>query len=260
MKFIAYLIAALWLSAAWCPAVVIINSFTFSAGGSPPPPGDPYFASVVMLLHMDGSNNSTTFTDSSSGGKTVTAVNGAKLTTTGAKYGSACGTFAAAGLDYLQLADSADWHFGSGDFTIELWAYPLSATASGTVIAQWGASSNSWFFGVGTGYGFYLSTNGSSSVLALPLSRWPGGANAWQHVAICRSGASLRLFVNGVQQGSTYNISTSTLHDSSNALRVAVDNAGNPLFNGRLDDLRITKGVARYTADFTPPTSAHPDA
>jgi hypothetical protein len=222
------------------------------------PAVDPYFSSVVLLLHGDGADNSTTFVDSSTSAKTVTANGGAKISATSPKFGTGSMGLTAATSDFLELADSEDWAFGSGDFTIEGWAYPYSQTASGTVIAQWGASQNSLFFGVGSGYGVYRSTSGGDSQLILPLNSWPA-ANQWIHWAICRGGTSMRLFINGVQQGSTFNISTGSFHNSTNPLRIGYDSHGNPLFNGKLDDIRITKGVARYTADFTVPSSAYSD-
>jgi hypothetical protein len=81
-------------------------------------------------------------------------------------------------------------------------------------------------------------------------------ANTWYHVAVSRYAGNTRLFVNGVQDGSTYS-------DSTNYLAVAnrpVIGVGGGLaaffFNGYIDDLRITKGIARYTSNFTPPTTA----
>ena len=83
--------------------------------------------------------------------------------------------------------------------------------------------------------------------------------NTWTHLAVSRSGTSLRGFINGTQVGSTVTNSTSLLNV---AQRPVIGTNGNTVsienFNGYMDDLRITKGYARYTANFTPPTAAFP--
>jgi hypothetical protein len=77
----------------------------------------------------------------------------------------------------------------------------------------------------------------------------------WYHIAVCKSGSSTKMFVNGNQSGSTYT-DTNTYVAGANRPRIGSggDVAGN-YFNGYIDDLRITRGYARYTANFTPPTS-----
>jgi hypothetical protein len=81
----------------------------------------------------------------------------------------------------------------------------------------------------------------------------------WYHIAVCKSGSSTKMFVNGTQAGSTYT-DTNNYVAGVNRPRIGSggDVAGN-YFSGYIDDLRITKGYARYTASFTPPTSAFPN-
>ena len=80
--------------------------------------------------------------------------------------------------------------------------------------------------------------------------------NTWRHVAVTRSGTSLRLFINGVQRGSTL---TSSANLSDNQLKIGYYYSETFGFVGKVDEFRVTKGVARYTANFTPPTVPFPD-
>lgn len=212
--------------------------------------GDADFDSVSLLLHMDGSNGSTTFTDSSKNGSTVTANGNAQISTADSKFGGSSALFDGNG-DFLTLADSSLWDL-PGDFTIE---------------AQVKASA--------TGFGPIYSTRNSGAVEPV-LYLWNDGTLVWYynnaaritgttnivgagfyHVAVCRSGSSTRLFVAGTQEGSTY-----TNSDSYGAQGIWIGSipSASQHFNGCIDELRITKGVARYTANFTPPTGPFPDA
>jgi hypothetical protein len=235
---------------------MILNPYAFSgAAPPPPPPGDPYFANVVLLLHFDGSDGSTTFTDSSSTARTITPVGNAQIDTDVFKFGTSSGLFD--GNDYVYAADDTDFDFGSDDFTIEAWCYVTNAT-SRTIVAKWTLGQQSWYLGAGgAGYGFYISTTGSNAILALPLTSWPS-TSTWFYIAVVRDGADLKLYVDGVQQGSTYNISTTALYNGSGPVTVGDDAATNVGFTGNLAEVRITTGVARDVT--TVPTAAFPDS
>lgn len=213
--------------------------------------GDPNFANVSLLLHMDGSNGSTTFTDSSSNALTVTASGNAQISTSQSKFGGASGLFDGTG-DYLSLSAASALGMGSGDFTIE---YFVRFTASGTQVHldQRGSGTALYIYSVGTTLYFADSTadriTGTSALTA----------NTWQHIAVSKSGSSTKLFVDGTQVGSTYTDSTD--YGASKPLYIATYYQTSAVFlNGNMDEMRITKGVARYTANFTAPTAAFPDA
>jgi hypothetical protein len=175
------------------------------------------------------------------------------------KYGSNAMQFDGSSDYLLSKSESSLYAFGTGDFTIEMWIYPTSLTSAegGTVI-------------------FYdqrpLSTDGNYPVIYMQsgqlryfvnnADRITGSTlstNTWYHVAVCRSGTSTKMFLNGTQDGSTYSDSTSYLNGAD---RPVIGTRGHTLgdndYIGYIDDLRITKGVARYTANFTPPTAALP--
>lgn len=218
---------------------------------------DSSFNSVSLLLHMDGSNNSTTFADSSINAFTVTPSGDAKISTTQSKFDGASALFDGAG-DRLSIASNSAFDFSTGSFTIELWVYHVALTADKFYVSSEG--SGGLFFGVGTG--------GATSNQYIGWGRtaiaWDGSAlhgmstSTWYHVALCRSGSSMRLFVNGSQIGTT--VTNSTSYDlSTTALNIGSQGA-NYYLNAYIDDLRVTKGVARYTANFTAPSSPFPNS
>ena len=237
----------------------ILNPYTYAVGNN-----DPFWANVVLLMAMDGANNGTSFTDLKAG-KTVTR-NGAPVTSTAqVKYGTASAFFPNSVNNYLSLADSADWNFGSADWTIEFDGYGLDnlEASSGIVIGQadgLGANAASWAISTeGTFLGFNASTGtGSWNIAAVSAIGVNPNAAAWKHYAVCRQSLTLRIYVDGVQINS--GAITTSMPDSTRALTIARGtNTGNSL-TGYIDNLRITKGVCRYPngATFTPPTAAHP--
>lgn len=232
-----------------------------SVGGGGGGGGDPNFASVTSLLPLNGTNGSTTFTDIK--GKTWTANGTAQISTAQSKFGGASALFNGGASDYIDTAASADFVVGTGDFTVECWYYPIAASGSFPRIFEVSTSgvfeAGTWLLmdrGLGAGYG--LSVFNINNAGALIISSSINVVNgAWVHLALCRSGSTIRLFVDGVLRGSATN---STSFNSSNAkLFIGGNNEGaDATCNAYIDDFRFTKGVARYTADFTPPTAAFP--
>ena len=215
---------------------------------------DPQFASVSLLLHLDGTDNSTTFTDSSGTPKTFTASGNARIRTVQSRFGGA--SLYLDGGGYISTPSHSGFAFGTGDFTVEMWVYRLSG--------------NTW-------HGLFVSGNNETSQLSLRISNSnklefffnnnaatsttsnvPSGE--WAHVAVSRSSGTTRLFVNGVQGASVAD--SSNYSGSGNACIGArlVDGSADLFMFGYIDEFRVTKGVARYTANFTPPTAPFPDA
>jgi hypothetical protein len=221
---------------------------------------DPYFSDVSLLLHGDGTNGSTTFVDSSSNNFTVTPSGNAQISTAQSKFGGASMLFDGNG-DYLSVADNAGFDFGAGNFTIEFWTNPSGFGTYNVVAAQWpnsgASSSNSFVVETVTNSTlyFYAVTSSLSIVGATGPALTQG---QWQHIAIVRSGNSILFFKDGILTSTTaFNV---TLNNPTSDVTVGGAVAGAGWWNGYIDDLRITKGVARYTANFTPPTAAFPDS
>jgi hypothetical protein len=214
------------------------------------PSGDPNWSSVQLLLHMEFQGISFLFADSGPFNYASTAAGQAQITTVRSKFGSGSGLFDGTS-DRVVYADSNSWHFAAGDFTIESWVYIVS---NGGVIAN---NQSAWYlYADNSQVIFEFSANGSNFTT---VTRTCSISNAtWAHVAACRSGSDLRLFVNGVQAGATYSIGTTSLFNSTGTMNIGNLVGTSSSWNGNLDEVRITK-AARYTANFTPPTAAFPD-
>jgi hypothetical protein len=210
-----------------------------------------------LLLNFDGSNGSTTFTDDSGWGHAVTANGGAAISTTESKFGGSSGYFDGTG-DYLTVPYAQDWNLAAVDFTIESWIRTSdTSSAYPSFVGRWqGTGEANWDFrhrsvDIGNVVVFVYSVDGTNPVIVQTNVSVTDGE--WHHVAACRSGSSLRLFVDGVLSA-THSIGNSVISNNSNVpLYVGYDPFGSSYFNGYIDSLRITKGQARYTAAFTPP-------
>jgi len=171
-------------------------------------------------------------------------VGNAQISTSVVKFGSGSLAFDGTG-DYLSVPATPNGTFGTGDFTIEGWIYPSSLSSNKGIFA-----SSTERFGLirVTNTLYWLGSpdiNGNGAALT---------SNTWQHFAACRASGTLRLFLNGVQVGS----GASTQSNAQSVWYVGSDQSNEHL-DGYIDDLRITKGYARYTSNFTPPTAAFPN-
>ena len=187
----------------------------------------------------------------------VTTTGDAKVRTNIAKYGG--GSIYLDGTsDLLSIPHTNSLDLSSGDFTIEAWVYWNSYVAGSAIIAKGTGSYVAYLIYVGDAAGgtevdFYTSTSGSAwSVSGLNFAINPS-LGAWHHLAVTRSGNVYRTFFNGTLANSVTQAGTLTSQSAAPPLVVGKYNIGNT-FNGYIDDLRITKGYARYTASFTPPS------
>lgn len=214
--------------------------------------GDEYYGDVSLLLHGNGFDESTDIIDNSLNNFTVTAYGDAQVDTAIKKYGSGSIMFDGNG-DYLLVDDNDAFEVVSDDFTIELWAYPNSVSGVCDLILK----------RVHMGYTPYSIVLSDDDV----VSYCSGGSNwdvqmtasntltagAWHHIALVRDGSTFRLFVDGIQ-GATDTYSGSMV---SNSGKLVIGRTGESTssryYDGYIDDLRFTKGVARYTSNFTPP-------
>jgi hypothetical protein len=210
-------------------------------------PLDANYSSVSLLLHGDGPNGSTVFTDNSPAPKTVTAAGNAQISTAQSKFGGASIAFDGSG-DYLGVSGSSlDF---SGDYTIEGWVY-RTTNASGYFFDTRlnGNGTNPLVILESGTLDFYVDASLRISISISSLIQ------TWMHIALVRSSGVYSLYLNGTASATTYS-SSSSLQLS---LTVGARGSRNSSFlNGYIDDLRIT-GIARYAANFTPPTEPFPD-
>lgn len=144
-----------------------------------------------------------------------------------------------------------------GDFTIEAWIYQDADVTNGTIIGTGGYYSSSnggnWVFRRSSATQIAFATyDGQDSAEYTELSA-STSLNTWHHIALVRNGSSVQIYVDGVAGGSM--TVTKGLEDGANN-GLIIGNAGsNARWNGKFQDIRIYNGVAKYTANFTPPVA-----
>jgi hypothetical protein len=218
----------------------------------------------IALLHMNGANNSTTFTDES--GKTWTPYGDAKIVTAQSKFGGASGYFDGNG-DYIDTPDSADFDVGAGEFTIDLFIKKNADGIDEYLYGQndsAGTAANSSIevkiSGLNKLYSYYIWGSGASDYVELISTGTITVAGGWTHIALVRSGNSITQYINGSANG-TANVTGKTCNNS--AYKFSIGRTGefaSQYFNGWIDEFRFSKGVARWTTNFTPPNAEYAPA
>lgn len=227
---------------------------------------DKHFASVGLLLGFEGSDGATTFVDDGATGHTVTANGNAQIDSAQFRFGASSGLFDGNG-DFLTVPDHADWVLGNLPFTIEgfvRFAGLNTGERGCCLLAQYANTGNqrSW--------GLYYNNDGGNHSLAFIRSPdgvstttlngpWPGGApalNTWYHIAADRDLEDiLRVYVLGEVVGQA-DLTGFTFHNGTDSLSVGRLNSTSGFrrfMHGWIDELRFTKGVARYAGSFVPP-------
>lgn len=191
------------------------------------------------------------------GKNNIETVGNAQISTSVKKYGTGSMYFDGSG-DYLLNQGNIDsFTFGTGDFTIEGWFSFSSLVSGGTFVdfRPFGGNGVYPAISYNSTYGITYFVNGSNVI----NSNLTPTVGTWYHIAISRSGSSTKMFINGVQYGSTWTDTTNYIVGGRGPV-IGVNAFNTSLaFNGYIDDLRITKGQALYTANFTPPTQAFPN-
>ncbi|GAF88324.1 unnamed protein product, partial [marine sediment metagenome] len=248
--------------------------FTESFPGGEPVT-DPDIGNVVLLVTAEnaaaGSGIFTSDVGSHGFDSTVHPTEGtgiAVVSTAQAKFGNKSlyiydeiGIGNNAGFD---AATSTDFDFGSGDFTVEFhWRSPDSSITSRDTIGCWDNGQLQWKFGMSAGGGTYIttmsiSTNGTSNNLTYAKGyAWdgsdPGAVDTWYHIALSRVGNDMRMFVDGEQIDVTTDVTGMTINSGTPKFYLGTATLNGPNYELYLDNVRITKGVGRYTTNFTPP-------
>ena len=224
--------------------------------------GDVYYPQTSLLMHFNGTNGSTTMTDNSKNNFVLTAINGASLSSGQSKFGGT--SLALDGTnDYVSISGNNILDFASSDFTVECWVR-LNAMPTSDA---WPTNYSSHFIvitigtpNLGDGIGFIIgqtkliiqnndgqSVNGTHGMTT----------NTWYHLAFVRYSNNLYLYVDGVQKGTA---AYSSAVGTGATTYIGCETGQGAFLNGYIDDLRVTKGVARYTGAFTPPTTQFLDS
>ena len=223
-------------------------------------PTDPNFANVSLLLHFGGTDGSTTFTDNSPNAFTISAFGNAQIDTAQSKFGGASGLFDGAG-DYISAPNDTDFDVGGGNWTIEYFVRPrvlgvFTHLAKRSSAATYGPYVT---YMLGSGEVGLLCSNNNTSWTTNLVTTGFLSAGVWTHLAFVRNGNVFTIYVDGTSRASATVSGALITNTQPVVIGVGGSDANSP-FDGHVDELRITKGVARYTANFTAPTAQFPDS
>ena len=207
------------------------------------------------LLHFNGIDASTTFVDES--GKVWTAAGDAQLDTAQKKLGTASGLFDGTG-DYIDTPAHPGFNVGGDDFTIDFWVKRGGAGIASEYFYSQRSAANA-------DRSHYVYLNDDLTVISKILNDAStelrvdsdGAINTdWHHIAFIRHSDTLYLYIDGVAQADTEDATGFTVHDSTS--KMTIGRAGEYItdphyFEGHIDEFRLSKGIARWTANFTPP-------
>lgn len=235
---------------------MLVNPF-YHAGG------DPNFSSVVLLSGFEGVDASTAFVDESSFTRALTAVGNAQVDTAQFKFGTSSALFDGTG-DAITATAAAALTFGAGQFTVELFVrFATGFSTNEAFCGQWGGTNSisCWFFFLSGGALTFRMIDSGSSVRDTAVA-WTPTVNTWYHLAADRDASNkFRVYRDGSM------VASATYAQTMNASTAGGFGIGTipgftttaPL-DGWIDELRITKGVARYASDsgFTVPIAAYP--
>ena len=223
--------------------------------------GDSNFDKVELLLPFDGANDATSTTDESDSNHTVTFNGSADISTAQSKFGGSSLYIGGGSNNWVVVAGSSDFNFGTDDFTIECWIY-RNGTSYGFVFETRGGEDTTSTDGIG----LYMGSGGNNEIgvavnrsNVILINQDHQTNDQWQHFAVVREGSTMTLYIDGTARGTGSN---STDFNRNRPFRLGnLHNAssnGGYGFPGYIDDFRVTKGLARYTSNFTPPSAAHP--
>lgn len=211
---------------------------------------DPYWNYCVLALPLwDNGTGTLATTDLSPSPKTITN-NGVTWQTTIKNFYGGASSFNGSS-NYMTGGSNSDYAFGTGDWTFECWVYPVSLPTYSTIATTRpnnGAFAGAWHIGYGADGAIYVYSN------AFDISGGIGTIKSgqWQHIAVSRSGSNLSFYVNG--NLISINIAYTKSQTETNLGIGAFSGTPSEYLNGYLQDLKIYKGIAKYTSNFTPPT------
>lgn len=209
-------------------------------------------ANTIFLCHCDGVNAGTSFTDSSAVARAVTATGAANTNNTQVKFGTSACQITTSGA--LTIPSAADLNFGTGDFTVEMWLYPTSATVGLCVGKRASSATTSGIIILeNTTQYTFLASIGSSFVINTNFGTLT--TNTWAHLAVERFGTQFNAYYNGTRTNCGTN--AGSIDTNASVMSFGRDLDPTNAVIGYLDEIRVSK-VARYqSTSFTPPVTPY---
>lgn len=229
-----------------------------SIGGIPTPlPIGGIDEYTKLMLHFDGTG--ATIVDSElTTQKTVTANGNATQSNTQSKFGGKS-LYLDGTNSYITVADSADWDFGTADFTIDFWLLSTEFQTSDGILGSnalgdpnWQAEGN-WLIACASSNAIEMFVSSAATRVGL-IENIPAG---WNHYAFVKNSGTYYSYLNGTLKSTMTDPGAYILISSSGIILGRQDIRNNYYVNGYIDELRISKGIARWTSNFTPPAGAY---
>ena len=226
-----------------------VGFFNLIASGGGGGTTDPFAANVVLFLKGDGTNGSTNIVDSSPTPKTISVFGNAQISTAQSKYSGSSLLFDGSG-DYLTVTSSTTLQ--NSDYTLEAWVYVSGASGTQMIASTTPAVvSQGIALKIQNGFLGFESGGGQPNL----ISSLAVTGNQFNHLGLSKQGNNYIFSVNGVIQ----TISNATLVSGHGTMHIASNARFDFAYflNGYIDSLRVTQGIARYTANFNPETDTY---
>ena len=220
---------------------------------------------TTLLIHSDTTDDgNTTFVDSAKGGYAITNNDSVTHETGLAKFGTSSMHFNGT-TDYLTVPSNAGHNFTNSDsYTVDFWMYPTATSGNPTIYSGWGCGDSS--ASAGDHYLYYSQSSGTLFWGAVNVNsagaEWNPGLtltdNLWQHIALVydADGGHAYAFKDGIRQNSVSGPAVCSITANDDLFKIG-DNNNIDFFKGNLDEFRVSKGIARWTSDFTPPNKPY---
>ena len=212
---------------------------------------------VVLQMQPAGADGSTAFSDQSKYLRTLTAEGNAQVDTAVAQFGNPTALFDGTG-DFISSASSVDFDFGTGDFTIEAWVRFNTLNFFNGIFSRSNSSNTlrSFEFYVENGQMRFRFRDGANAEYVISGTGSTLATGTFYHLAITREGSTFRLFHDGTQRGTASH--AAGIRDGTQPQRIGEFVGTTGALNGHIGGIRVVKGKAVYTANFTPPTGPFP--
>jgi len=242
-------------SSGWFDEIRFSNSARYTTNFTPATSAFTSDANTKLLLHMDTLDYSGIVSGNTY--KIPTFIGTAQLDTAQYKFGSSS-LLLDGNSDYISFPDSNDWFLVNEDFTIDFWVRFSSVSSSQPFVEQYEDSNNAFtiYWSSSSEQLVFNHYNGGADK-AFYYCSWSPSIDTWYHVVVERSGSNCLMFIDGVSQSVSSSQAFITGTNISGILKIGYRQATSTYLNGYIDEFRISKGIARWTTDFSVPMTEY---